>query len=208
MSRSGLIPNSGWPRSRNHPRFGAVGRGEREAEAAEFALGVEHDDDGVVVAQVAEVEAEHRRALARALAADEQGAILAVVGVDQAGAVARAQHRQQRVGERPVMGQRRRREHARGRGLGLAHTSSGTRRVGLSGVANSSGGAATGACGSARRISGGIGMRGTALRRTGTPFMRADGSASRCATSAAETRERGAGEGWRWRSGGGRGSCA
>ena len=96
------MPNSGWPRSRNQTRLGQSGGVSCEAEAAELALGIEHDDRGVVVAQVAEVEAEHRRGLARALAADEQRAVLAVVGVDQAGAVARAQDRQQRVGEGPV----------------------------------------------------------------------------------------------------------
>ena len=69
------MPNGGVAEVEEPDALGAVGRGEREAEAAELALGVEHDDGGVVVAQVAEVEAQHRGGLARALAADEQRAV-------------------------------------------------------------------------------------------------------------------------------------
>ena len=39
-----------------------------------------------------------------------------------------------------------------------------------------------------RPTSGGAGIRGIVTRRTGTPFIRAVGSSSRCATSAADTR--------------------
>ena len=41
-----------------------------------------------------------------------------------------------------------------------------------------------------RVMPGGAGIRGSVMRLTGTPFMRAEGSASRCATSAADTRHR------------------
>ena len=41
-----------------------------------------------------------------------------------------------------------------------------------------------------RSSSGGAGIRGSISRRTGTPFIRAVGSSSRCATSAADTRQR------------------
>ena len=82
--------------------LGRVGRGELQAEAAEFALGVQDDDGGVVVADVVEVGAQHGGGLAAALAADEQRAVAAVVGVDQPGAVGGAQHRQHGVGERAV----------------------------------------------------------------------------------------------------------
>ena len=47
--------------------------------------------------------------------------------------------------------------------------------------------------GSARKISGGMGIRGIELRRTGTPFIRADGSASSWAASAPEISARGEG---------------
>ena len=67
----------------------AVGRGEPQAQAAELALGVEHDHGRVVIAHVAQVQAQQGRALTASLAADQQRAVLAVVGVDQAGAVAR-----------------------------------------------------------------------------------------------------------------------
>ena len=55
-------------------------------------------------------------------------------------------------------------------------------------AAGSGGGAGPGC---PRAMPGGAGIRGSVTRRTGTPFIRAEGSASRCATSATDARATG-----------------
>src|SRR5436305_3747572 len=88
--------------------------------------------------------------------------------MDQDLRVVGPQHRENRIVEPTVLGHQR-----------------------VSTVARSVGTGAAGACGSvARNASGGAGMRGMVRRLTGTPFMRALGSSSRCASSAPETRLR------------------
>ena len=199
-SRSGLIPNGGWPRSRNQTRLAQSGGVSRRHSAAELALGVEHDDRRRPRRAGRRGRAQQRRGLPDPWPPTSRVPYLRSSGWMSAGAVAGAQHRRQHaVGgrrrcERPaaviVAGRR------AGRGAGVRRRLRRHRRRAADGVGVG-----------ARMISGGTGMRGTASRRTGTPFMRAEGSASRCATSAAETSERGEGT-RRWRaagSGGGRG---
>ena len=96
------MPNAGWPRSRNQTRLGMSGGVSRRHRRLSSLLGSSTTTAALLVADVVEVGAQHRRGLARALPADQQRAVLAVVGVDQPGAVGGAQHGQQRVGERAV----------------------------------------------------------------------------------------------------------
>ena len=102
------MPNSGWPRSRNQTRLGQSGGVSRRHRRLSSLLGSSTTTAACGVAHVVEVGAEQRRRSCPALAADQQRAVLAVVGVDQPGAVLGAQHRQQRVGERAVAAGRRR----------------------------------------------------------------------------------------------------
>ena len=174
ISRSGDIPNAGWPRSRNQTRLPQSGGVMRRQMRESSDLGSITIGAASASLDVVDVEREQRAGLPGALAADQQRSVLAVPGVDHDLGVVGPEHRVQVVGARLVRG------HAVLLGV--------WKRAGSSGVG--CGLVVVGRWRWPRVTPGGAGIRGIVIRRTGTPFIRAEGSASRCATSAADTRHR------------------